>query len=459
MMEDRMELTNLEQGYLCTHRQARSPQLSPNRHFVAFLMERISPFSGEKPILVVISANEACAGACFVCQDIQCFSWLSSDSIFAVRQINSIRGKGTELLQVNIASGQITVLDMFFHNFTAVATTPDGILLYDQGGTKSQPRQTMGVSSGKQFWACAQGYSPPSIYRYQNGRLTFQASGYLKEFSRPDRQTFPVSDTISVFLQQNPMCPALPSNFLVSHGKYVFEAGSYRIQALIASPREIREKNPVLVYFPDSGESMGTCFEGLHRILCSRGFTVLYCQMSLETACSDAAAHLLDRMLKQLRTERQNVILQGTGYGGTVILRLCQTGDPFAGAIALAPVGNFITHKYLSVDYWNDPEHFSDLCDRYSAYSPLYSIASHHTPTLLLHGKKDYHVWMAESIQLFSSLKLHQIPARLCLFPEGEHNLLLADHLSTYSSCISESLVWIERCMIGGVDIAGDPTA
>lgn len=45
------------------------------------------------------------------------------------------------------------------------------------------------------------------------------------------------------------------------------------------------------------------------------------------------------------------------------------------------------------------------------------------TPTLFLHGEKDYHCYMQEAFQMFSALKIHECPTKLCLFAGENHEL------------------------------------
>nr|UWI50394.1 S9 family peptidase [Clostridioides difficile] len=45
------------------------------------------------------------------------------------------------------------------------------------------------------------------------------------------------------------------------------------------------------------------------------------------------------------------------------------------------------------------------------------------TPTLFLHGEKDYRCYMQEAFQMFSALKIHGCPTKLCLFAGENHEL------------------------------------
>ena len=57
-------------------------------------------------------------------------------------------------------------------------------------------------------------------------------------------------------------------------------------------------------------------------------------------------------------------------------------------------------------------------------HSPLKYAANAKTPTLFIQSDQDYRCWMAECIQMFSTLKLHGVDARICLF-HGEIKDLL----------------------------------
>ncbi len=63
---------------------------------------------------------------------------------------------------------------------------------------------------------------------------------------------------------------------------------------------------------------------------------------------------------------------------------------------------------------WQNPE-------IYERWSPSTYISDFFTPTLVIHGEQDFRVPYGQGLQLFTALKLQEVPAKLLLFPEEGH--------------------------------------
>ncbi len=57
----------------------------------------------------------------------------------------------------------------------------------------------------------------------------------------------------------------------------------------------------------------------------------------------------------------------------------------------------------------------------YARYSPHTQVARWKTPTLVIHGEKDYRVAISEGLLLFEALRLHGVDAELLVFPDESH--------------------------------------
>jgi len=57
----------------------------------------------------------------------------------------------------------------------------------------------------------------------------------------------------------------------------------------------------------------------------------------------------------------------------------------------------------------------------WSRYSPHAQLARWQTPTLILHGEKDYRVPIGEALYLFESLRVRGVDAELIVFPDENH--------------------------------------
>jgi dipeptidyl aminopeptidase/acylaminoacyl peptidase len=66
---------------------------------------------------------------------------------------------------------------------------------------------------------------------------------------------------------------------------------------------------------------------------------------------------------------------------------------------------------------WDDPE-------LYTKISPSSYVKDFKTPTLVVHGERDYRVPVGQSMQLFTALQMQKIPSKLVLFPDEGHWIL-----------------------------------
>ena len=66
---------------------------------------------------------------------------------------------------------------------------------------------------------------------------------------------------------------------------------------------------------------------------------------------------------------------------------------------------------------WGNPE-------QYARWSPSNYIQNFKTPTLVIHGERDYRVPIGEGLQLFTALQKMKVPSRLLYFPDEGHFVL-----------------------------------
>ena len=62
--------------------------------------------------------------------------------------------------------------------------------------------------------------------------------------------------------------------------------------------------------------------------------------------------------------------------------------------------------------------------EAFDRYSPHRLIERWKTPTLILHGEKDYRVPIGEALALFEALQLHGVQSELLVFPDENHWIL-----------------------------------
>jgi dipeptidyl aminopeptidase/acylaminoacyl peptidase len=84
---------------------------------------------------------------------------------------------------------------------------------------------------------------------------------------------------------------------------------------------------------------------------------------------------------------------------------------------------------------WVDPA-------RVDLYSPSRFAANFKTPTLILHGERDYRVPYSQGLNLYGVLTAKGVPARLVVFPDENHWVLKAQSAKVW---YGEVLNWLDR--------------
>jgi dipeptidyl aminopeptidase/acylaminoacyl peptidase len=176
----------------------------------------------------------------------------------------------------------------------------------------------------------------------------------------------------------------------------------------------------------------------------NRGYVVLFCNPRGSGGRGNAFADLRDRygtvdyadimdftdqMLARFpQIDPARVCVTGGSYGGFMTNWIIGHTQRFAAAASQRSISNWVS-KCLATDIgyyhnldqihgdpWKTPEKFWDR-------SPLKYAPQAKTPTLFIHSNEDYRCWMAEGLQMFTALKMHGVPARLCLFKGENHEL------------------------------------
>jgi dipeptidyl aminopeptidase/acylaminoacyl peptidase len=75
------------------------------------------------------------------------------------------------------------------------------------------------------------------------------------------------------------------------------------------------------------------------------------------------------------------------------------------------------THPAHPWEFYNLP---ADQ-DPFRKFSPMLSIDNAKTPTLVIHGQKDYRLDLSEGLQLFDALQIRGVPSKMLYFPDEGH--------------------------------------
>lgn len=83
---------------------------------------------------------------------------------------------------------------------------------------------------------------------------------------------------------------------------------------------------------------------------------------------------------------------------------------------ATTDIGYYFAQDQIGANPWDDVQKLWD-------HSPMKYADKIKTPLLVLHSEEDYRCWVAEGIQMFTSLKVNQVPAKMVMFHGENHEL------------------------------------
>jgi dipeptidyl aminopeptidase/acylaminoacyl peptidase len=84
--------------------------------------------------------------------------------------------------------------------------------------------------------------------------------------------------------------------------------------------------------------------------------------------------------------------------------------------------------------------------DVYEKWSPSRNVANFKTPTLVIHGEKDYRVPVTQGLSMFTALQRKGVPSRLVVYPDENHWILKpANSISWYGVVVGWLDHWTKR--------------
>jgi len=140
----------------------------------------------------------------------------------------------------------------------------------------------------------------------------------------------------------------------------------------------------------------------------------------------------------------------GGSYGGFMTNWIIGHTDRFGAAVSCRSISNWISKfnttdiGYFFVSDQQDGDPWEDH-DRLWEQSPLRYADKVETPTLFIHSREDYRCWEGEGIQMFTALKYHGVPARLCLFEGENHELSRGGKPKNRVKRLEEMVDWFDK--------------
>jgi dipeptidyl aminopeptidase/acylaminoacyl peptidase len=140
----------------------------------------------------------------------------------------------------------------------------------------------------------------------------------------------------------------------------------------------------------------------------------------------------------------------GGSYGGYMIDWVLGHTQRFKALVSHDGVFDLRSEAGETEELWFPIWEFSGMpwnnFDLYARWSPSYFAKEFRTPTLAIHGEKDYRVPVGQGLQLFTALQLQKVPSKLLLFPDEGHWVLKPQNsILWYNTFIDWIDSWVKK--------------
>lgn len=125
--------------------------------------------------------------------------------------------------------------------------------------------------------------------------------------------------------------------------------------------------------------------------------------------------------------DEKRMAVAGGSYGGYLASWIGTQTDRFACLVNHAGVFDFLAQTGSDITHGRERSYGSapwkDL-ERVVRWSPAQNMRSYVTPTLVVHGERDYRVPVGNALEVYGMLKERGVPAKLVYFPDENHWVL-----------------------------------
>jgi dipeptidyl aminopeptidase/acylaminoacyl peptidase len=154
-----------------------------------------------------------------------------------------------------------------------------------------------------------------------------------------------------------------------------------------------------------------------------------------------------DHLIASGIADPTRIAVTGGSYGGYMVAWLTSQTERYACAIAHAAVtdlpGMHASDLTSGRAYAYGAEVWEDL-DRVNRWSPAAHAAGYSTPTLVIHGERDYRVPVTQGLELYGVLQAKGIDSRLVYYPDENHWILSQGNSIHW---YGEVTAWLDRLL------------
>lgn len=292
---------------------------------------------------------------------------------------------------------------------------------------------------------------PQEIYFRQSGK---QGDAGAEKDAR-------ISAFNSYFAEKNRI--TIPEHFTVT------DEEGYEIDAWIMRPKKLKadKKYPLILDIHGGPKTVyGEVYYHEMQYWVSEGYAVLFCNPRGSDGKGNDFADIrgkygevdYDNLMQVLDIaiqnddyiDQENIFVTGGSYGGFMTNWIIGHTDRFKAAATQRSIANWISmYGTTDIGYYfaTDQTDADPWIDQESMWqqSPMKHLDQAVTPTLIIHSEQDYRCWLAEGIQLFTSLKYHGVESRLVIFKGENHELTRSGRPDHRLRSMTEIFDWFKK--------------
>ncbi len=144
--------------------------------------------------------------------------------------------------------------------------------------------------------------------------------------------------------------------------------------------------------------------------------------------CYQDLMAVTDAMAARPDIDETRMVAMGGSFGGYMTNWIGGHTERFKALVTHASIYQLDSfHGTTDVPAWlytENRSHPHDDPEAFNRYSPHRFVKAWRTPTLVIHGEKDYRVPISEALLLFEALQREGVPSELLVFPDENHWVL-----------------------------------
>jgi dipeptidyl aminopeptidase/acylaminoacyl peptidase len=147
--------------------------------------------------------------------------------------------------------------------------------------------------------------------------------------------------------------------------------------------------------------------------------------------------------------DESKIGVTGGSYGGFMVNWIIGHTDRFKAAASQRCISNWLSFTCTSdIGYFWGPDQLGfsmwENAEKMWDFSPLKYADKVKTPTLFIHSQEDYRCCIPEGYQMYSALKYHNVPTRMCIFHGENHELSRSGKPENREKRLKEITDWMD---------------